>query len=164
MIYTYYGDLIMKKIMKGFLIPLIVSMIFGFVCGKLVYSVYGDDVENRLSSSKIYLVENGKYLTYDNMREENNGNNYVYYKDDDGYKTVVGITRNEDNIDKIQSLYSDSVKVEEYYISNDMLNDKQYEYDLLLSNTDDLYEVREVVDNILNLYREEDTIKLVLAK
>ena len=45
-----------------------------------------------------------------------------------------------------------------------MLNDKQYEYDLLLSNTDDLYEVREVVDNILNLYREEDTIKLVLAK
>lgn len=144
--------------------PLVVSMIFGFICGKLVYSVYVEDVENRLSSSKIYLALGGKYLTYDNMREENNGNNYVYYKDEDGYKTVVGITRNEDNINKIQSLYSDDVKVEEYYISNDMLNDKQDEYDLLLSNADDLYEVREVVDNILNLYREEDTIKLVLAK
>ena len=144
--------------------PLVVSMIFGFICGKLVYSVYGENVENRLSSSKIYLIENGKYLTYDNMREENNGNNYVYYKDEDGYKTVVGITRDEDNIDKIQSLYSDKVNVEEYYISNDMLTDKQDEYDLLLSNTDDLYEVREVVDNILNLYREEDTIKLVLSK
>ena len=98
------------------------------------------------------------------MREENSGNNYVYYKDDDGYKTVVGITKNEDNINKIKSLYSDTVRVEEYYISNDMLNDKQDEYDLLLSNTDDLYEVREVVDNILNLYREEDTIRLILAK
>ena len=154
----------MKKIIKGFLMPLVVSMICGFVCGKLVYSEYVDDVENRLSSSKIYLIENGSYLTYENMREENNGNNYVYYRDDDGYKTVVGITKNYDNVDKIQSLYSDKVKVEEYYISNDMITDKQDEYDIQLSSTDDLYEVREVVDNILNLYREEDTIKLVLSK
>ena len=154
----------MKKIIKGFLMPLVVSMICGFVCGKLVYSEYVDDVENRLSSSKIYLIENGTYLTYDNMREENNGNNYVYYRDDDGYKTVVGITRNYDNVDKIQSLYSDKIKVEEYYISNDMITDKQDEYDIQLSSTDDLYEVREVVDNILNLYREDDTIKLVLSK
>lgn len=144
--------------------PLVVSVIFGFICGKLVYSVYGEDVENKLSSSKLYLVENGKYLTYDNMREENNGNNYVYYKDDEGYKTVVGITRNEDNIDKIKSLYSETVRVEEYYIASDKLTDKQEEYDIQLSNTSDVYEVREVVDNILNLYREEDTIKLVLAK
>lgn len=154
----------MKKIIKGIFVPLVISMIFGFICGKLVYSVYGEDVENRLSSSKLYLVENGEYLTYDNMREENNGNNYVYYKDEEGYKTVIGITRNEDNIDKIKSLYNDSVRVEEYYVSSELLNDKQNEYDLMLSNTNDVYEVREVVDNILNLYREDDTIKLVLVK
>ncbi len=98
------------------------------------------------------------------MREENNGNNYVYYKDDDGYKTVVGITNDYDNVEKIKSLYSDSVKVEEYYISRELLNDKQSEYDILLNNTNDIYEIKEVVDNILNLYRDEDTIKLVLAK
>lgn len=154
----------MKKIIKSFIVPIVISVLCGFVCGKLVYSVYGDEVENKLSSSKIYLVENGKYLTYDNMREENNGNNYVYYKDEDGYKTVVGITRNEENIDKIKSLYSDNVKIEEYYIASDLLDDKQNEYDIQLSNTSDIYEVREVVDNILNLYREEDTIKLVLAR
>lgn len=144
--------------------PLIISIIFGFICGKLVYSVYGNDIENKLSSSKLYLIQNGEYLTYDNMREENNGNNYVYYKDDDGYKTVVGITRNEDNIDKIKSLYNDELQVLEYYISTDLLNDKQSEYDLMLSNTSDVYEVKKVVDNILNLYRENDTIKLVLVK
>lgn len=154
----------MKKILKGYIIPLVVSVIFGFISAKLVYSVYNDDVEKKLSSSKLYLIENGVYLTYDNMREENNGNNYVYYKDDDGYKTVVGITKDYDNIDKIKSLYSNSVKIEEYYISTELLDDKQKEYDLLLSKTDDVYEVKEVVDNILNLYREEDTIKLVLAK
>ena len=154
----------MKKIFKGIFIPLVLSVLFGFVSAKLIYGVYQDDMEKKLSSSKLYLIENGKYLTYDNMREENNGNNYVYYKDEDGYKTVVGITRDYDNIDKIKSLYSDSVKIEEYYISTELLNDKQNEYDGQLSKTDDVYEIREVVDNILNLYREEDTIKLVLAK
>ena len=161
--YDKYGDK-MKKVIRGILFPLVISIICGFICGKLVYSVYNEDIENRFSSSKLYLIENGSYLTYDNMREENSCNNYVYYKDDDGYKTVVGITKNEDNINKIKSLYSETVRVEEYYISSDLLNDKQIEYDMMLSNTDDLYEVREVVDNILNLYREEDTIKLILAK
>ena len=154
----------MKKILKSYLIPLIISVLFGFISAKLVYGVYNDDVEKKLSSSKLYLIEKGKYLSYDNMREENNGNNYIYYKDDDGYKTVVGITRDYDNIDKIRSLYSHSVKIEEYYISTELLNDKQNEYDGQLSKTNDLHEIKEVVDNILNLYREEDTIKLVLAK
>lgn len=153
----------MKKIVKGLFVPLLVSMLFGFVCGKLVYNVYGGDVENKLSSSKIYLIQNGKYMTYDSMREENSGNNYVYYMDDEGYKTVVGITKDESNVEKIKSLYSDSVSVEEYYVSTDLLNDKQNEYDLMLSNTDDIYEVKEVVDNILSLYREDDTIRLVLV-
>lgn len=154
----------MKNIIKGLIFPLGVSVFFGFICGKLVYGVYNDDIENRLGSSKLYLVLNGEYLTYDLMREENNGNNYIYYKDDDGYKSVVGITNDKDNIDKIKQLYSDTVSVEEYYISSDLFNEKQLEYDDKLKNTDDIYEVRDVVDNILNLYREDETIKLVLAK
>lgn len=154
----------MKKIIKGFFLPLVVSVVFGFVCGKLVYSVYYEDIENKLSSSKLYLVQNGEYLTYDKMREENNGNNYVYYKDDDGYKSIIGITKDIDNVDKIKQLYSDNVMVEEYYISSDLFNDKQLEYDLKLKNTDNIYEVREVVDNILNLYRDDGSVKLVLTK
>lgn len=153
----------MKEIIKSLFVPLFVSILFGFICGKLVYSVYKDDVENKLSSSKIYLIQNGEYLTYEGMREENSGNNYVYYMDEDGYKSVVGITRNEDNIDKIKSLYNDTVSVHEYYVSTELLNDKQNEYDLMLANTNDIYEVKEVVDNILDLYREDNTIRLVLA-
>ena len=56
-------------------------------------------------------------------------------------------------------------KYEEFaFLPRALKHDKQNEYDLLLSKTDDVYEVKEVVDNILNLYREKDTIKLVLAK
>ena len=154
----------MKKVIRGIFVPLVISVLFGFVCGKLVYQVYDDKLETKLTSSRLYLIQNGEYLTYDSMREENSTNNYVYYKDEDGYKTIIGITRDEGNIDKIKSLYNDSLKVEEYYVSNELLNEKQNEYDKILSATDDVYEVREVVDNILNLYREDETIKLVLVK
>ena len=154
----------MRKIIRGIFIPFVVSILFGFICGKMVYRIYNDKLETKLTSSRLYLVQNGEYLTYDSMREDNSGNNYVYYKDEDGYKTVVGITRDEKNIGKIKSLYSDSVKIEEYYVSNEFLNEKQIEYDKILSDTDDVYEVREVVDNILNLYRDDETIRLVLVK
>ena len=153
----------MKKIIKGLFIPLVVSTSFGFVCAKLVYSVYKDDIDSKLSSSKIYLLQNGEYTTYDNMREENSGNNYVYYVDNDIYKSVVGITRDYNNIEKIKSLYSEDLFVSEYYLSNEMIDDKQIEYDLMLSNSEDMREVREVIDNILNLYREEDIVRLVLV-
>lgn len=151
----------MKKILKGIFIPVIVSILFGFVCGKFVYKTYKDSIYGKMNSSRLYLIENGNYDSYDNMREENSGNNYIYYKDDNGYRTVIGITGDEGNIDKIRSLYSDEVRVLEYYYPTELYNEKQNEYDQMLSEAQDLYEVREVVDNILNLYREDDGIRLV---
>ena len=35
---------------------------------------------------------------------------------------------------------------------------------MMLENANDIYEVREVVDNILNLYRDNDNIKLLLVE
>lgn len=159
-VYNGIGDLMRKKVL-GIIIPVIISIIFGYVCGKFVYKTYRDNLYDNLKSRRLYLVQKGKYDSYDEMREDNNGNNYVYYQDEDGYKTVVGITMYYDNVDKIKKLYSDKLEVSEYYVSNDFFNNKQNEYDDELTNTNDIYEVKEVVDNILNLYRSDDSIKLI---
>ena len=137
-------------------------MLFGFICARMVYNLYDEEVERKLSSSKIYLVRKGEYNSYDSMREDNSGSNYIYYVDDDKYKTVVGITKDEKNLDKIKSLYNDNLSVEEYYVSQELLNEKQLEYDELLNNTNNIYEVAEVVDNILSLYKS--TSKCVKKK
>lgn len=160
-VYIIYGDNMLKKIVKSVVLPVTVAVMFGFVCGKFVYKTYKDDLYDELKSSKLYLIQNGQYLTYEGMREENSGNNYVYYKDEEGYKTIIGITRNYDNIDKIKSLYSEDLVVDEYYVPIEFLDSKQDEYDLELYNAEDIYEVKEVVDNILNLYRSDDSIKLI---
>lgn len=151
----------MKEKILGLLIPVLGAIICGYVMGKLVYKNYSDNINNELRSSRIYLIENGKYDSYEEMREDNNLNNYIYYTDDEGYKTVIGITRNYDNVEKIKKIYSDNVYVDEYYIDREYLNSKQDDYDMELSQTDDVYEIRELVDEILNLYKKDDSTRLI---
>ena len=152
----------MKKLIKGIFVPLVISILFGFVCGKFVYGIYKDDFEGVLNSSRLYLLHGNTYLTYDVMRKENVNNNYVYYVDDNSYKTVFGITKNRDNAEKINKLYNNDLDILEYYVSNDKLNNKQEEYDNILMNEFNNDKVLEVVNNILNMYKEDDSVRLVL--
>lgn len=151
----------MKKIVRSIFIPIIIAILFGLISGRFVYRTYKDNLYNNLTSSRLYLLENGIYDSVENMREENSANNYIYYKDNDKYKTVIGITNNYNNIDKIKKLYNDNISIEEYYIGSNNLDSRQIEYEKILSSTNDLKEVKEAVDNILNLYRSDDNIKLI---
>lgn len=152
----------MKKVFKGIFIPLMLSVLFGFVCGKFVYGIYRDDIGDKFNSSLVYLLEGKTYLTYDGMRRENVTGNYVYYVDDNGYKTVFGITKNIDNVEKIKSLYENDLDVLEYYVSNEKISNKQDEYDNLLKDSEGKDKIRIVVNDILNMYKEDDTVRLVL--
>ena len=151
----------MKKIFKSVFVPVFIAIVIGYISGNYVCNYYKDNLYNTLTSSRLYLVENGEYDSIDDMREDNSDNNYVYYKDDNKYKSVVGITRDYDNISKIKSLYSDNLSVLEYYVSNDILDSKQDEYEKKLNNADTLNDVKEAVDNILNLYRSDENIRLI---
>ena len=141
--------------------PVVLAVLLGFILGRYIFGTYRDNLYRELSSSRLYLIEKGEYDSLDEMREDNSGNNYVYYKDDDKYKTVVGITREYDNISKIKSLYSDNLQVMEYFIASNELNELQGEYDRELLKIDDSSKVREVVDSILELYRESNDIRLI---
>lgn len=144
------------------MIPFLVSILFGFMCGKFVYRIYKDDISDKFNSSLVYLLEGETYLTYDGMRKDNGLGNYVYYVDESGYKTVFGITKDIDNVDKINNLYNDDLNVYEYYVSNDKLNDKQDEYDIMLKDSVLEADIKSVLDNILNMYKEDDTVRLIL--
>ena len=92
----------MKNIIKKVFTPIIMGVILGSICGKIAYKIYSDDLENKFSTKKVYILEYGTYNTFDNMKEDNNQNNYIYYIDNNQYKSIVGITKNENNIEKIK--------------------------------------------------------------
>jgi len=151
----------LKKIKKG-IIPIFFAVICGGICGKLVCDIYVKDIGSKLESTKIYLIQAGAYSTYDNMVSNTNVNNYVYYEDNDGmYKAIIGITENYDNIEKISSTYNGEVIVSEYY-SNDLeLNKKIKEYDKRINELEDKGEIKNVVMEMLTLYKDKDDSTLL---
>ena len=101
----------MKEKILGLLIPVLGAIICGYVMGKLVYKNYSDNINNELRSSRIYLVENGKYDSYEEMREDNNLNNYVYYINKiNGEVCVQGNNLNEEQL-KNKTIYIDTLKL-----------------------------------------------------
>ena len=97
---------------KKVVIPVFISIICGAICGKIVYNIY-DENDTFLVNNTMYLLQAGAYSSYDNMRANTMGNNYVYYEDDGLYKAIIGITSSYDNIEKIKNAeVSDLLEVE----------------------------------------------------
>ena len=145
-----------KKLFKVML-PIFLSVLFGGVCGKLVFSNYDMGVRKDINGEKVYLIQVGAYKDYDNMVNNTMISNYIYYQDDDGmFKSVIGVTESEGNIDKIKSIYDGEVVVSEYYSNDNELNTKLGEYDKLLNRVSDNVEIKKIVLKMLELYKDND--------
>lgn len=154
----------MIKRLKKVIIPILLSIICGGICGKLVYEIYEPKAENAMSARKIYLIQAGAYSNYDNMISNTLVNNYIYYEDNDGlYKTVIGITENYDNIEKITSTYSGEVIISEYYSEDRELNKKIEEYDKKINDLTNKEEIKNIVMKMLTLYKDKEDSTLTKA-
>lgn len=148
----------MRKRIQKMLMPIVLSVICGAICGKLVYGIYNKKMDQDLNGEKVYLIQAGAYSTYDNMVSNTSLNNYIYYEDNDGlYKSIIGLTGNYDNIEKIKSTYSKEVIVNEYYSNDKELNKKIKEYDKRIQNSSNPEETNRIVLEMLTLYKDTDT-------
>lgn len=150
------GDM-MRKI-KKMLLSLLLAIFCGACCGKVVYGIYDKKLVDDVGGEKLYLVQSGAYSSYDNMVSKTNVGNYVYFEDSDGlYKSIVGITGDSGNIEKIKNAYGKEVLVVEYYSNDKELNNKIKEYDLQMKGISDATGVKGIVDEMLALYKGKNT-------
>ena len=152
----------LRKLFKV-VIPIFLSVLCGSICGRLVFSSYDKKIIENLNSKKIYLVQAGAYSNYDNMIKNTMLSNYIYYQDDGLYKSIIGLTLDEDNIEKITNTYGGDVIITEYYSNDNNLNKKINEYDSKIKETTDNNEIKELVLGMLELYkdRESTVVKVV---
>lgn len=154
----------MKQILKRSIIPIFLSIICGFICGKIVYKIYLGNSDIAYDGKLIYLIQSGAYSSYDNMRANTIGYNYVYYEEDDLFKTIIGITKNEENIEKIKNTYGKEVIINKYYINDQKLNNKIIEYDKKLLKETEEEQIKKIIIEMLNLYKgEEDTTLIKIS-
>lgn len=149
-----------KKFLNKILVPIIISIVCGFISGKFIYNIYMENNNDILKNNTIYLIESADYQTYDNMRLNSQTNNYIYYQEKGTYKTVVGITKDEDNIKKISQVYNEDLKVSKYYLNDTNLNQKITNNDNLLKEANSNDEIKSIIEETLSLYKENNNIRL----
>lgn len=149
-----------KKIKRG-LISVSISMLCGFICGKFIYKIYESENSDIFNNNKVYLINSGSYNSYENMRTKTIGYDYVFYEDNGQYNSIIGVTKNKDNIDKILKLYNIDAEVREFYINDNNVNNKIIEYDNLLLKENDNNKIKEIVELMLKEYKNS---KIILSK
>lgn len=149
-----------KRIKKGF-ISIFISVLCGFISGKVVFYIYQNENKDVFNNNKIYLIQNGTYSTYENMRAKTIGYDYVFYEDELGFNSIVGVTKNKKNIEKIIKLYNIDAEVIEYYLKNEKINNEINDYDKELEKENDPNKQKELIKLMLEIYKNN---KVTLSK
>lgn len=149
----------MKERLKKIFIPIFLSVVCGSICGRLLFSIYEEKASNTLSSNVIYMLIDSSYDDYDSMKASSLGN-YIYYEDNGKYNAVIGITKNKDNIKKIEKIYNKELNIKEYLLNNKEIIDSINEYDKRIEKSTNEEEIKKVVLEMLELYKARDDIKM----
>lgn len=158
--YTIFGDKMKDKI-KKIVTPIFLSILCGMVCGRLMFSIYEDKGSSILDSNVIYLLEDASYEDIDSMKASTLSSSYMYYEEDGNYKAVVAMTKNKNNIEKIRSVYDNELTISEYLLNDEGINSKLEEYDMRIENSNDKEEIRDIVIEMISIYKDSDDIKMV---
>lgn len=146
--------------LKKIVVPIFLSVFCGFVCGRLMFSIYEDKGSNVLNSNVIYLLQDSSYSDYETMKASGVSANYIYYEEDGKYNMVVAMTKNKNNIEKIKDVYGKDLKVTEYLLSDDSINDMIDEYDIKLGSTTDGEEIKKIIIDMINIYKDREDVKM----
>lgn len=146
---------------KKIILSIILSVLLGYLSGIIVYKIYESDTDEVINSNKIYLLQSGAYSSIDSMKVNTSVSNYVYYNDSGIYKTIIALTKDKNNIDKIKNAYNIDMIINEYYLEDENVNKIINEYDTKLKTIENKEEIIDMVDNMLLTYKEKDGLKLV---
>ena len=150
----------MKSKLKKIVIPIFLAVICGTLCGRLMFNIYEEKGSSTLNSNVIYLLLDTSYNNYDEMASTISSN-YIYYEDKGKYNVVVALTKNEDNISKIEELYNKKLTINKYLINDEEIINKLNEYDEKLSNSTNNDEIKDIIRDMNNIYKDKEDIKMV---
>lgn len=141
---------------KNFVIPLVISIVLGFISAQIVYSTYRKNLEN--TDYNVYLIRAGSYNNKDDLEKGFSlDDEYIILEEDGVYNVYVGMTTDLINANKIKNLYSN--KNYDTYIKPTVVNNIEFvsnleQYDILMSEVDDEENIISINDVILSSYEE----------
>lgn len=145
-LYIFIGD----NMKKDFWIPLIVSIILGFVSAQIVYSTYRKNLDSIEYNAYFLMIDNN-----DESTETVFSNEFNYLSIDNS--VYVGITTSLNNAHKIKNIYdNNNIKVEivPSIIDNVEFISNLEQYDILISEVSLDENIISISDAVLSSYEE----------
>ena len=96
--------------MKKYIILTVVSVVLSYLMAKVIFMEYKSDKVIALSKTgdKYYFLQLGVYSSYDSMLDNSvKLSNYIYTTDEDKYYVFTCISKNMDNMNKMESYYKE---------------------------------------------------------
>ena len=141
---------------KGFILPIILALLIGYLCANYVVALYEE--ENDITKTNIYFLQAGAYDNISSTKDELiNINNKLTVKEKGKYYTYIGITKDASIALKIKELYKNNninLFIKNVRINNNDFLTELEQYDILLKNSKTFDEVNSVLKTILATYEE----------
>lgn len=146
-------------VMKAsFVIPIIISILLGSFCGKLVFDQYQSKQAVFQENNTAYFLQQGVYSKEESLLKNTEKlDSKVVILEDGKYYVYIGITRNEETARKLKELYEAkgySIYQKEQPINNYEFINNLEQYDILLANASSEEEMLSVMNTILASYEE----------
>lgn len=147
--------------MKKNVIIVLCAIAIGFFMGKTFLEQYEGYNGIKVTSSSgeiLYFIKYGEYGTLEEMESETISlSNYIYNEVNDKYYVYIGITKNKDNLIKLNNYFNSLgyiVYTEEFLVTNESFLKMLENYDSILANTDDSVVISSISNQILTKYEE----------
>lgn len=145
--------------MKKFIFTIMLAIIIGVIYGKLIFNQYDKELKDVFKEKeKIYILQQGVYSKLENVEKNTSKVDfYIVEKDDQYYRVYVGITKNQNNINKIKEIFTkvgNDIYVREIFNNNEVFLEVLDQYDLLLSQVNDKEPILQIQKQVLSKYEE----------
>ena len=147
--------------MKKYLFSVSVALVVGFFMAKIFLEQYDSFQGIKLTSNTgemLYFIKFNSYSTEEEMEKATLSlTNYIYKEDNGKYDVYVGITKNSENLIKLNNYYSSlgyNTFTEEFLVSNKEFLAKLENYDAILDGTDDTTVIASINSQVLEKYEE----------
>lgn len=146
--------------MKKYLFTIIISLLVGFLLSNYILKQYDDykGITVYKDGEMLYFIEYGVYDNYSDMEKNTiNLENYIYQFDDNKYYVYIGITKNDEVLNKINNYFKNlgySINTKEFYVTNNEFTKLIENNDAILLLTNDEVVIGEVVSEGLTSYEK----------
>lgn len=146
--------------MRKYFITFLMALIIGFFLANFFINQYNDYEGIKVfgTGEEIYFIQYGVFSSIESMEDNTISlQNYVYNIKDDLYYVYVGITKKEENANKIINYYKslgyDAI-IKKFEITSEEFLSLLDNYDDVLSNTQDETAISSVINQVLIKYEE----------